>query len=47
MKAEEVVKEREKRSTYTGSATSEFRSRCSQRTPAQSSKYISGQQNTN
>ena len=44
LKAEEVVKERE-RSSHRGSATCEFRSRYSQRTPVQSNNYTSGQQN--
>ena len=45
LKAEEVVKERERRSSHRGSATHDFRSRYSQRTPVQSNNYTSGQQN--
>ena len=45
LKAEEVVKERERRSSLRGSATREFRSRYNYRTPVQSNNYTSGQQN--
>ena len=45
LKAEEVVKERERRSSHRGSTTREFRSRYNQRTPAQGNTYTLGQQN--
>jgi len=45
LKAEEVVKERERRSSaHRGSATREFRNKFSQRTPAQSNNCSSSQQ---
>ena len=40
LKAEEAVKERERRSSHRGSLTCEFRGRYSQRTPVQSNNYI-------
>ena len=46
LKAEEVVKERERRSSHRGSTTRKFRSRYNQRTPAQGNTYTLGQQNT-
>ena len=39
LKAEEVVKERERRSFHRGLTTCEFRSRYNQRTPAQGNTY--------
>ena len=39
LKAEEVVKERERRSSHRGLTTVEFRSRYNQRTPAQCNTY--------
>ena len=45
LKAEEVVKERERRSSHRGSTTREFRSRYNQRTPTQGNTYTLGQQN--
>ena len=46
LKAEEVVKERERKSSHRGSVTHEFRGRYSQRTPVYSNNYTSSQQNT-
>ena len=44
-KAEEIVRERERRSSsLRGSATREFRNRASYRVPAQNTNYTSGQQ---
>ena len=43
-KGEEVVKERERRSSHRGSTTHEFRSRYNQGTPAQGNTYTLGQQ---
>ena len=45
LKAEEVVMERERRSSHRGSTTRELRSRYNQRTPAQGNTYTLGQQN--
>ena len=41
LKAEEVVKEGERRSSHRDSATYKFRNRYSQRTPVQSNNYTS------
>ena len=44
LKAEEIVRERERSSSLRGSATREFRNKASYRVPAQNTNYTSGQQ---
>ena len=46
LKAEEVVKERERRRSHRGSVSCEFRGRYSQKISVYSRNYTSGQQNT-